>query len=188
MPYTLAIGGGRDREGREHNPHAHVLISERTNDGIARERSQWFRRANPSQPERGGAPKSRAVHGRAWMEHARSRWATLTNQVLADRGRDERVDHRSYARQGVDREPGLHFGPAAAHLLHKGRGHNRLEQSAQVDDLHYAITTIDAEIAALEDERARLALNEPRQPEGGGGGPSRTHDPTPDRDDWMPGR
>ena len=122
------------------------------------------------------------------MEHARSRWATLTNQVLAGRGRDERVDHRSYARQGVDREPGLHFGPAAAHLLHKGRGQNRLEQSAQVGDLHHAITTIDAEIAALEDERARLALNEPRQPEGGGGGPSRTHDPSPERDDWMPAR
>ena len=188
LPYTLAIHAGRDGQGREHNPHAHVLISERTNDGIAREQSQWFRRANPSQPERGGAPKSRAVHGRAWMEHTRSRWATLTNRVLAERGRSERVDHRSYARQGVDREPGSHFGPSAAHLLQKGRGHDRLEQSAQVGDLRHAITTIDAEIAALEDERARLALTDPRQPESGGGGPSRTHDSSPERDDWMPGR
>ena len=188
LPYTLAIHAGRDSEGQEHNPHAHVLISERGNDGIARPPEQWFRRANAAHPERGGAPKSRAVHGPAWMEHTRSRWAALTNQVLAERGRDERVDHRSYARQGVDREPGSHFGPAAAHLMNKGRGHDRLEQSAQVDDLRHAITTIDLEIAALEAERARLVQIEPRQPESGGGGPSRSSEPEPDRDDWMPGR
>ena len=188
LPYTLAIHAGRDSEGDEHNPHAHVLISERSNDGIARERQRWFRRANPSKPDHGGVPKSRAVHGPAWMEHARSRWATLTNQVLEERGREERVDHRSYARQGVDREPGSHFGPAAAHLLNKGRGHDGLQQSAQVDDLRHAISTIDVEIAALEAERARLAQIEPRQPEGGGGGPSRTNESSPERDDWMPGR
>ncbi|MEQ1907680.1 MAG: MobA/MobL family protein [Vicinamibacterales bacterium] len=188
LPYTLAIHAGRDAEGHAHNPHAHVLISERSNDGIARPPEQWFRRANAADPERGGAPKSRAVHGPAWMEHTRARWAALTNQVLADRGRSERVDHRSYARQGIDREPGSHFGPAAAHLLHKGRGHDRLEQSAQVDDLRNAISTIDREIATLEAARAQLAQVESRQPEGGGGGPSRNHEPEPERDDWMPGR
>ena len=82
LPYTLAIHAGRDSEGDEHNPHAHVLISERSNDGIARERQRWFRRANPSKPDHGGVPKSRAVHGPAWMEHARSRWATGITQIL----------------------------------------------------------------------------------------------------------
>ena len=33
------------------------------------------------------------------MEHARERWAELTNQTLARLDRDERVDHRSYANQ-----------------------------------------------------------------------------------------
>jgi MobA/MobL family protein len=46
--------------------------------------------------------------------HARERWATLTNEMLARRGRDERVDHRSHERQGIDLEPGRHYGPAAA--------------------------------------------------------------------------
>ena len=57
LPYTLAIHAGFDDKGRQHNPHAHVLISERVNDGIAREREQWFRRANTANPEKGGAPK-----------------------------------------------------------------------------------------------------------------------------------
>jgi hypothetical protein len=55
------------------------MISERRNDGIERSREQWFRRANSEYPERGGAPKSRAFHGREWMERARGRWAELTN-------------------------------------------------------------------------------------------------------------
>ena len=59
LPYTLAIHAGRDSEGREHNPHAHVLISERSNDGIAREREQWFRRANPSNPDQIGRASCR---------------------------------------------------------------------------------------------------------------------------------
>lgn len=28
LPYTLAIHAGRDARGREHNPHAHLMISE----------------------------------------------------------------------------------------------------------------------------------------------------------------
>ena len=91
------------------------MISERQNDGIERAREAWFRRANRAEPERGGAPKSRTFHGREWMEHARERWAALTNAKLERRGRDERVDHRSYERQGIDREPGHHYGPRLPH-------------------------------------------------------------------------
>ncbi len=106
LPYTLAIHGGRDEHGREHNPHAHLMFSERRNDGIERSREQWFRRADSAHPERGGAPKSRTFHGRDWVEGARERWASMTNAALERAGRSERVDHRSYERQGVDRGTG----------------------------------------------------------------------------------
>ncbi len=75
LPYTLAIHAGRDEDGHEHNPHAHLMFSERRNDGIERSREQWFRRADSAHPERGGAPKSRTFHGRDWVEQARERWA-----------------------------------------------------------------------------------------------------------------
>ena len=55
-PYTLAIHRG-DGE----NPHAHLMFSERANDGTRRSREQWFRRYNRSDPEKGGARKSRAA-------------------------------------------------------------------------------------------------------------------------------
>lgn len=101
-PYTLAIHAGRDAEGQSHNPHAHLMISERQNDDVARDRQLWFRRANRTHPNRGGALKSRTFHGPEWVEHARERWAALTNAALERSGLEERVDHRSYERQGLD--------------------------------------------------------------------------------------
>ena len=35
----------------------------------------------------------------------RERWAQLTNEALREAGLEERVDHRSYRDQGIDREP-----------------------------------------------------------------------------------
>jgi hypothetical protein len=150
LPYTLAIHAGHDAEGREHNPHAHLMISERQNDGVARTREQWFRRANTANPDRGGAPKSRTFHGREWMEHARERWATLTNEKLARRGRNERVDHRSYERQGIDLAPGRHYGPAAAHMAARGVEHDRLDEAGRHADNREASLAIDRQIEVLE--------------------------------------
>jgi hypothetical protein len=156
LPYTLAVHAGHDADGREHNPHAHLMISERRNDGVDRSREQWFRRANSAHPERGGAPKSRTFHGREWMENARERWADLTNATLERCGRHERVDHRSYQRQGIDREPGQHFGPGAAHAVARGRDHDRLENAASIADQQEALRAIENEIARLEITREAL--------------------------------
>ena len=50
LPYTLAV-----HRGKGENPHAHLMISERANDGIERDAAQWFRRYNGKDPEKGGA-------------------------------------------------------------------------------------------------------------------------------------
>jgi hypothetical protein len=150
LPYTLAIHAGKSADGQDHNPHAHVMISERQNDGVSRSREQWFRRANSASPERGGAPKSRTFHGREWMEHARELWATLANEMLERHGRDERVDHRSYERQGIEREPGRHYGPAAAHMAARGLDHERLEAAVGRAENREAVQAIDRQIIELE--------------------------------------
>ena len=45
-----AIAGGEQ-------PHAHIIFSERMNDGIDRDPQQYFKRANSKAPERGGAKR-----------------------------------------------------------------------------------------------------------------------------------
>jgi hypothetical protein len=156
LPYTLAIHSGRNAAGNEHNPHAHLMISERKNDGIERSAEQWFSRANPTDPTKGGAEKSRTFHGRKWVENARRDWAELTNKTMARLGRAERVDHRSYERQGVDHQAGAHYGPKAAHMADRGHGHDRLEAAANVADERGQLRFVEREIAALESTRAAL--------------------------------
>ena len=185
LPYTLAIHAGRDADGQEHNPHVHLMISERANDGIERSREQWFARANREDPARGGAAKTRTLHGRAWVEQARERLASLTNQTLERLGREERVDHRSYARQGRDGEPGRHFGPVAAHLVSRGRAHDGIEGAAQAVTDQYRLETLDRAIGDVETERQALLVSEQKRLDwewasdggaGRGGGVTRDHD------------
>jgi hypothetical protein len=180
LPYTLAIHEGRDAHGEPHNPHVHLMFSERQNDGLARSREDWFSRANREQPELGGAPKSRTFHGPAWVERARATWADRTNQALERAGHETRVDHRSYERQGVDREPGEHYGPRAAGMAARGRTADRLEDVATARDDERRLQDLEREIERLAHTRDDLlahGLPEDRPPErrdyshsfGGGG-------------------
>ena len=122
LPYTLAIhrGGGE-------NPHCHLVISERSNDGLERTAETWFKRYNGKAPERGGARKC-PTSSKEWLQSTREAWAEHANRALARAGSGERIDHRSLseraeeAREAGDleraaelsREPGRHLGPGAA--------------------------------------------------------------------------
>ena len=153
LPYTLAIHRG-DGE----NPHAHLMISERANDGIERSREQWFRRYNRQAPEKGGAKKSRAMMSREWVKDTREAWARGTNQALERAGRGERIDHRSLAerrdaaeRAGnleqaaeLSRKPNVHLGPQAyraGDLEQEGRGERSgvLERAERVEQDNQAL-------------------------------------------------
>ena len=122
LPYTLAIHRG-GAEGS--NPHMHLVISERANDGLERSAEQWFKRANGKQPERGGAKKSRTMMDKHWIAQTREVWEREANRALQRAGQEDRVDHRSLAARRdealargdleraaeLSREPSVHRGP-----------------------------------------------------------------------------
>lgn len=115
LPYTLAIHAGKG-----HNPHFHLIISERRNDGVQRPADLWFRRHNPKEVDRGGAKKTTTLRPREWLWGVREIWANLTNLFLERAGHTERIDHRTLDAQGIDRKPGVHLGPALSKLKAKG--------------------------------------------------------------------
>ena len=129
LPYTLAVHRG-DGE----NPHAHLMFSERPNDGIERGGEQWFKRYNAKAPEKGGTRKSRAAMPQAWLEDTRKAWEREANAALERAGCGERIDHRSLAerrdvaeRSGdleraaeLSRKPNVHLGPQALRELPGG--------------------------------------------------------------------
>ncbi len=112
------------------NPHAHIMLTIR-----------------PLRPNGKWGPKCRKVydldsHGNripdgkgGWKNHRedttdwnnrenaekwRAAWAAYANRALEAAGRPERIDHRSYERQGVEKIPTIHMGVAASQMERRG--------------------------------------------------------------------
>ncbi len=153
-----------------HNPHVHIMFSERIIDGIERGPEQYFKRANTKNPERGGHLKSDWFTGRggpAAIEVLRARWAEVQNIEFERLGLDVRVDHRSLKDQGIEREPGRHRGPAVSGIEARGevaevsvrREAERLERTQERAALVAEVRVVTREEMALE----RVAMRERRE-------------------------
>ncbi len=150
LPYTLAIhaGGGT-------NPHCHLLISERGNDGLERSAEHWFKRYNAAAPELGGARKTEALKPRAWLDATREGLAAATNQALERAGHELRVDHRSYAERGIARVPGVHLGPTAHAMEARGIETERGNAAR-------AVAQVNAQLAGLPAQQEEPAYERTR--------------------------
>lgn len=94
-------------------PHIHVLLSTRMEDGIPRGPTQFFKRYNRQHPEKGGAQKDVFWKERRAPEKLRESWAILTNVHLERAGVAARVDPRELRVQGIQRIPGTKWGGSA---------------------------------------------------------------------------
>lgn len=108
-----------------------------------------------------------------YAEIWRQAWADIQNEYLERNGRPERVDLRSYERQGIDKVPMVHMGPAVAALEEKGvqtnignlnrdiEKHNRL-----MEQIRGAIKSLVSWIATLSEKRRLIleALKEEKEP------------------------
>lgn len=165
LPYTLAV---HDKVG--HNPHAHLLFSERRNDGVERDRHTHFRRANSEKPWKGGAPKVREMRGPEWVKSLRTQWEVSANTALEQAKRPERIDARSYEAQGVQRTPQIHLGVSAMAMAKRGVSTERLEMYQEIKRLR-----------ALESELERVTKTHAHLQE------ERRHEPEPKRTSLTPG-
>lgn len=115
----------------EKNVHAHIMFSERINDGIERGKNEYFKRYNSKHPERGGCKKDDRFTGdnkRENIRDVRAEWAAIQNKYLERYGHEARVDHRNLEDQKIaaiergdiekakelNREPERHLGPKVA--------------------------------------------------------------------------
>ena len=160
LPYTLAV-----HHGEGENPHAHLMFSERANDGIARRAEQWFRRHNPKAPDQGGAKKSQATKPKAWLEQTRASWAEQANRALARAGSPERIHAGSLAQQLSEaerrgdageitrlahREPGVHLGPHNVARAERGEPLERTADAVSVVDRNQERAAERADVSRME--------------------------------------
>ena len=168
LPFTFAIHKGKGGK----NPHCHLLLSERINDGIHRPKSKWFKRADKKSPKKGGAPKAdiggKKARMRAWLDHARALWADLANEALARAGIESRIDHRSYAAQGIDRAPGIHVGYAAKAMADRGIEVERVAQQRAIEAANREIDELREVVEVLNERGKRFAEDAPGAVDGAG--------------------
>ncbi|OOF40825.1 hypothetical protein BKK50_09135 [Rodentibacter rarus] len=105
LPYSFAI----HNDPENHNPHCHLIFSERHQDGIDRTPEQFFKRANSKVLEQGGAMKSKHANAREFVQDVRTTWRKLANQHLEKHGIDSRIDERTLKAQGIERDPTTHI-------------------------------------------------------------------------------
>jgi hypothetical protein len=133
-------------KGSDLNHHAHLLFTTR------RLGAEGFGEKTRELDDRKTGPEEIA-----WM---RERACALINEALERNGIEERVDHRSFADRGIEREATTHLGPTAAAMERRGKesdrgdiNRDRLGRDQTLDQLVAELAALDAEIAREQQER-----------------------------------
>ena len=113
-----------------HNPHAHVMLTMRAMDG----HGKWLPKSRKVYDLDENGERIKLPSGR-WKSHKedtvdwndrkyceiwRHEWEVIQNRYLEANNRPERVDLRSYARQGLDIVPTVHEGAAVRQMEKRG--------------------------------------------------------------------
>ena len=143
------------------NPHAHILLTMRPMDA----QGKWLPKSKKEYvlDENGerirlpsGRYKTRKIDLVDWnsQENAevwRKVWADLANEFLERNNRPERIDHRSYERQGIDQIPTVHIGVAASQMEKKGIATERGELNRSIKAANRLLRDIKAQIGKLKE-------------------------------------
>ena len=105
------------------NPHTHIMLTMRAID----ENGNWLPKCRKvyDLDEHGNRIGSHREDTVDWnkKENAeiwRHAWEEKVNEYLEKNNRPERIDMRSYERQGIDVVPTVHLGPAASEMERRG--------------------------------------------------------------------
>ena len=101
------------------------------------------------------------------LEYWRKQWAALCNAKFEEKGLPERIDHRSYERQGVDLLPTIHEGPSVRQMEAKGIRTDKGEFNRWIKATNSVIREIKKKIAALLDwlKETKDELSKPKAPD-----------------------
>ena len=140
-----------DRHSDERNYHAHVLMTTRQIG------------AN------GLGAKTRELDsfttGPREIEAIREQWERIGNRALERAGIDERIDCRSYADRGIDREATIHLGPVASGMEYRGEGSDLGDRNRKAQARNAERERIAGDRAAVSAEIIDLAAARERRTE-----------------------
>jgi ATP-dependent exoDNAse (exonuclease V) alpha subunit len=102
------------RSGDKRNYHVHILTTTRelSTTGLGAKTSMEWSNTNRYRKGLGATAQE--------IEFVRGRWESIANNYFRELGLSIRIDRRSLAAQGIDREPTKHLGPAVTGMERRG--------------------------------------------------------------------
>jgi hypothetical protein len=85
----------------------------------------------------------------------------IINETLARKGIEERVDHHSYERQGIDQIPTVHMGVAVLQMERRGIVTERGNYNREINERNKQLRSLNARIRKLEDWVKENKTNQP---------------------------
>ncbi len=141
------------------NPHAHILLTMRplNEDKTwgAKSKKEYILDENGEKVKlKNGNYKTRKINTVDWNEQDkaeewRKTWADITNKYLEENSIQEKVDHRSYQRQGIEEIPTIHLGVSASQMEKKGIATDRGNINREIRKQNRLLQEIKLRIKAL---------------------------------------
>ncbi len=141
------------------NPHAHIMLTmrplEQSGEWGAKSKKEYILDKNGQRIKlKNGSFKTRKVDLTDWndkdkAEVWRQAWADVTNRYLAEQNIPQRIDHRSYERQGIEQIPTVHMGVAATQMERKGIVTEKGEKNRLIREQNRLLKEVRRRIAEL---------------------------------------
>lgn len=143
------------------NPHAHVMLTmrpfEESGEWGAKQKKEYILDGdgNKIYDRKKRQYKCKSVPATDWndqtkAEEWRAAWAQICNQHLAQNGHAERIDHRSYERQGIDQIPTVHLGVAASAMEKRSIRTERGDLNREIEVTNQRLRQLKARISKLQ--------------------------------------
>lgn len=143
------------------NPHAHIMLTMRPFDegGAwgAKQKKEYIldKDGNKIYDPKKRQYKCKSIPATDWNEQTkaeewRAAWAEICNRALEQNGHAERIDHRSYERQGIEQIPTVHLGVAAFQMERRGIATERGNINREVRSANQELRQLRARINKLK--------------------------------------
>lgn len=116
-----------------------------------------------------GGFKSHRVNTTDWndsgkAEEWRAQWARYANAMLEFRNLPQRVDHRSFVRQGIEQIPTVHLGVAATQMERRGIATEKGDVNREITEENRLLKEIKARITRLYNWSKQQAAQPEQKP------------------------
>ena len=145
------------------NPHAHIMLTMRpikeNGEWGAKAKKEYILNENGEKIKlKSGQYKSKKIETTNWntkefLQSYREDWANKINEKLKEKGINERVDHRSYEEQGIEKVPTKHEGYVARAIDKRGEFSDRVNINREIKKDNQQIEIIKYKQTELFNER-----------------------------------